>query len=125
MLQYSYQHNNPNETEYYRLKQVDFDGQLEYSKTIAVKSHYVIDVILYPNPSKGNMFFDVNELKKGVYNIVYTNVLGSVSKELLEIVDGKNTYQLNQFENLLPGIYFIQVLNDSNEIISNQKVVKE
>jgi len=37
---------------YYRLKQVDFDGDYEYShvETVIISSQDVPDVILYPNP---------------------------------------------------------------------------
>ncbi|MBL4593593.1 MAG: T9SS type A sorting domain-containing protein, partial [Flavobacteriales bacterium] len=125
LLKYSYQHNNPNELEYYRLKQVDFDGKYEYSKIIAVSAERDITVNIYPNPSKDNLFFSLSESNDEIYTIVYTNVLGSVTKENISIMKGSNTYQVNEFSQLTSGIYFVQILNGANEVIKTQKIIKE
>lgn len=125
LLNYSYQHKFPHELEYYRLKQVDFDGQFEYSNIIAVRSKTELNVSIYPNPSKNNLFIGLSESTEGIYTVIYTSVLGSVNKEQINITKGTNTYQVNKFINLSPGIYFVQILDENNELIKTQKIVKE
>jgi hypothetical protein len=124
-ISYSYQHSYPHELEYYRLKQVDFDGRYEYSNIIAVRQKTDINVSIYPNPAKNDLFIGLSESTEGIYTIVYTNVLGSVSKEQIEISEGTTTYQVKEFINLSSGIYFVQILDENNEVIKTQKIVKE
>jgi len=125
LLTYDYKHFNPEELEYYRLKQVDYDGKYEYSKIIAVSSIKEINVSIYPNPSKNNLFIGLSENIEGTFTIVYTSVLGSISKEQIKITEGINTYQVTEFVKLTAGIYFIQIFNENNEVIKTQKIVKE
>ncbi len=113
------------EVTYYRLKQIDFDGQYDYSGIIAVETERDVDVTIYPNPSKDNLFFDLSESRDASYTVIYTNVIGSVIKEQINISEGTNTYQVSEFINLSSGIYFIQILNENGEVIKHQKIVKE
>lgn len=56
-LNYQYIDAKPiNQVAYYRLKQVDFDGQYSYSQVIALRSNQKInaEIKAYPNPSSGN-----------------------------------------------------------------------
>ncbi|MFN8356401.1 MAG: hypothetical protein U0Y10_18235 [Spirosomataceae bacterium] len=49
---------DPNVTSvtYYRLKQVDFDGQTSYTRAVAVVPSDDAEITLYPNPSSGGKF---------------------------------------------------------------------
>ncbi|MFB9864279.1 T9SS type A sorting domain-containing protein [Rufibacter immobilis] len=52
--EYTFRHVAPStSTGYYRIKQIDFDGKFEYSKTVAVQAgaSSLAQVTLYPNPS--------------------------------------------------------------------------
>jgi hypothetical protein len=57
---YAFTHRNPAyPNNYYRLKQVDFDGAFEYSDVILVRMNGVfepkqLDFTMYPNPTSGN-----------------------------------------------------------------------
>lgn len=110
---------------YYRLKQVDFDGVYSYSKTVAVKMTEEGDVNIYPNPAKEALFLDINSEKEAVFMIRYVNILGDVVQEKILVNKGSNTYHSKEFKQLNTGIYFIQLINESNEVIKNQKLVKE
>lgn len=125
LLDYSYSHENPNEVEYYRLRQVDYDGKWAYSKIISLRSKKRMDINIYPNPTKDNFFFSLSEEAEGTYTIVYTDIIGNTHKELINITRGTNSYQVNEFKQLSNGIYFIQIINENNTIIKTQKIVKQ
>lgn len=110
---------------YYRLKQFDFDGAYQYSKIIALKANNDFDIKIYPNPAINKLFFDVSDSYNETYTILYSNVLGNMFKEQVEISKGTNTYELQKFNNLTSGLYFIQILNKNHEVIKIQKIVKE
>jgi hypothetical protein len=99
---------NPLATSYYRLKQLDYDGKFEYSRTIAVKRDNVA-ISIYPNPAQAELTvtgapgdeavsvfaqtgkpvivnaklsagkLDVKDLKEGIYTIK----IGGFAKKLL------------------------------------------
>ncbi len=128
LLNYSFTDKNKplSDLTYYRLKQIDFDGKFTYSDIIALESKSNQDGFIYPNPSTGNLFFDLKESRgDDIYTITYTNVLGNFHKEVINITKGINTYKVNDFSKLNSGIYFIQIMDKNNEVIKNQKIVKE
>lgn len=58
---YSYQHKQPSEINYYRLKQVDIDGAFEYNETISVvtKCKPSTQMNAYPNPASVNQMLSL------------------------------------------------------------------
>ncbi|MGB0984276.1 MAG: lamin tail domain-containing protein, partial [Saprospiraceae bacterium] len=62
---YNFVDNSPQQINYYRLKQIDFDGQFEYSKTIVVNMEHqaTLDIRVFPNPTKNK------------FNIDFTNII--------------------------------------------------
>lgn len=55
---YAFEDNTPNKSiSYYRLRQLDFDGQSEYSKIISINGTGKTEVRIFPNPSNG--FFNI------------------------------------------------------------------
>ena len=46
-------HLNPAETNYYRLKQVEYDGSFNYSQIIVVRLDQNLEVSIFPNPTTG------------------------------------------------------------------------
>jgi hypothetical protein len=110
---------------YYRLKQIDFNGDYEHSRIIVLKSINSVDVAIYPNPSSENLFFDLSESTDEILTVKYSNMLGSSITEQISTTEGTNTYQVNEFKNLKSGIYMIQIINNDNEIIKYQKIVKK
>lgn len=110
---------------YYRLKQVDFDGVYTFSEIVAVKKTNEGEVNIYPNPAKEVLFLDINSKEEAVYTVRYVNVLGAIVQEKIIVGAGSNTYQLAEFKQLNSGIYFVQLINENNEVIKYQKIVKQ
>jgi len=115
-LSYSFTDENPySGTSYYRLKQTDFDGQHKYSdvKIVTFGENETKEVVLYPNPTKGN----------------FSIVLGTANQNLeIQVLDqvGKIVYTLNQenaastisvVPNIPVGMYFVKILTENNDQI--------
>lgn len=114
------------ETNYYRLKQIDFDGKYEYSNVIVINSSRDLEINIYPNPSKENLYIDLSNIKtETTYTILFSDIIGSVGKETIKIEKNKNTYVLNNFKNFKPGIYLIQILDENNNLIKTEKIIKQ
>ncbi|MBK9570793.1 MAG: T9SS type A sorting domain-containing protein [Chitinophagaceae bacterium] len=100
---------------FYRLKQVDIDARLSYSRIERVNitdTKNSFDV--YPNPSTGNAF-NITLLKdiRGVIEINVYDMKGSL--QLQQQFSGANTITINH--HLSPGIYTIRLTGDRlNEI---------
>ena len=106
---------------YYRLKQVDFDGQYSYSETVSVFNGQVRDsedVFMYPNPSKqGSVFLRIPFATRD-YRTTATMFDMSGKQVYSELIDTASDIHEFRYGSLTPGIYFIQI---SSEAISETK----
>ncbi|MGB0888594.1 MAG: T9SS type A sorting domain-containing protein, partial [Vicingaceae bacterium] len=125
LINYSFSHRFPKNIEYYRLKQVDFDGKYSYSKIIVIKSNNYAEINIYPNPTKNNLFFDFIDGYDGMSTITYTSVLGRIFEEKINISSDTKKYQAKLFSNLTSGVYFIQIKNELGQILQAEKIIKE
>jgi len=101
---------------YYRLKQIDFDGEFKYSKTIysTINSEFVYDLGQnYPNPAKQSTVIKYTIPVKSNVNISLFDMQGRVIKSMVNgiIEAGSYTYTLN-LGNLTDGIYFYKMQTD-------------
>jgi hypothetical protein len=109
---------------YYRLKQVDLNGQYEIYGPIA--SECIVDGMdftIYPNPSSTSATIQLLNTKKETAEIKLLDISGKEfwSQEL-ELVYGTTSMVLST-ENLAPGIYII-VLSSKDGILTNKLVVE-
>nr|MCU0359051.1 T9SS type A sorting domain-containing protein [Cyclobacteriaceae bacterium] len=88
---------------YYRLKQIDFDGQFSYSDVVSVRMEGLSPFQVYPNPA-GKQWVAFNRK----VNVVVTNNLG-------QLVAGYNDAEGFDTANYAPGIYFIRT--DLGEVV--------
>ncbi len=102
---------------YYRLKQVDFDGEVsvfEPSKLECYDDNSVFFEVI-PNPNDGGKF-EIYLKEKNRKNSTSLNLYDSSGKLILnkeiEVNSGINKYEIN--ENLSPGFYFVEVLNNDS-----------
>lgn len=97
-------------TSYYRLKQVDFGGQFEYSKIIVSKCVDKMNLTIYPNPT--NNLVQI----KGFGTHAMISVVNSFGITVLkrEIKDNSCDIELGHLTN---GLYNILISNDDEKII--------
>ncbi len=89
-----------NQTSYYKIKQVDFDGKFSFSKIISVKSK-VESMALYPNPVRQNEDFTIESESQQGYQIFNSSgmLLKSGTEKTIKMDLEKGVYFLKQNHN--------------------------
>ena len=112
---------------YYRLKQVDFDGKFEYSNITEVdfdggRSLNTTVMNIYPNPLSAGKGLNITlkESDDNIKNIIITNEVGQVVyKTDVQEMQG---YEIQGLD-LPAGIYMVNVLSQSNAEFSGKIIV--
>lgn len=115
---------------YYRLTQVDFDGNSETFDVLQVKTNCEKQLIgiseLFPNPATGNDMITVkfmNQVQATNPKIVVTTIDGKmVYEQDVTLTDGLNVLEFNS-QGLSAGVYLIQV-TDTNWQSKTKKFAK-
>ena len=111
---------------YYRLKQIDLDGQFAYSKTVSINadSEKLENIKAVPNPFNENTVIKFNIATETKATIILTNLLGKIiGSSTMQTVSGDNEFTINNTFNLAAGIYFVRVETSSNTQVI--KIIKE
>jgi len=113
------------ETYYYRLKQIDFQGTIEYSNKIEIKVSYKPIYSLsqnYPNPFNPSTTINYSIKENGNVQLKVYDLLG---REVAILVNeekpaGSHTVEFNG-DNLAGGIYFYRLATEN--FISTKKLI--
>lgn len=112
----AYDENPINGINYYRLKQVDYDGKTEYSSVISIDFEKDENKFLvFPNPSSGLITVATqmeNDGKIAIYDAIGKMVFYQDIKD--------NVPNSISLEHLANGNYFIQLINNNN--VSTKKI---
>ncbi len=102
---------------YYRLKQVDYSGEFEYSNIIAVSKddESMATISFYPNPvtDKASVSYLSNEnasLSITVFDINGTELF----KQNVNVKKGESEININEVQNLSNGVYMIRIDDSLN-----------
>lgn len=121
---YSFINNTIN---YYRLKQIDFSGEFEYSNIISIESSETIESYLsdiHPNPTNENIFYNLFTSQPGTITIELIDFTGNIVKtEEKQINSGKNEL-FTDMQNLKNGMYILKIITSSDSKMIYQKVIK-
>lgn len=108
---------------YYRLKQIDYDEQATYTKTVAVKLDAIPLIGFYPNPvdTKATLYWNTEMTDKATITItdskgqvIFTKQIRGTDQNEFQLYLGKN----------IPGLYFLTLRRDES-IIYRTKLVKQ
>ncbi|MEL6843120.1 MAG: T9SS type A sorting domain-containing protein, partial [Bacteroidota bacterium] len=101
----------PTEKLYYRIRQVDLDGSLSYSNTVAIqpdRAEVALNLFLAPNPADQMVSILVQSGSEQVIQLSVMNALGQeVYRE--QIAQGRKQLDLQSWS---AGIYYVRVEND-------------
>lgn len=109
---YSFIDHNPDpETNYYRLKQTNFDGETFYSEVIAIRSCKTSkdDLAVYPNPFTNELFIDVSKIHSTPIDIQIEDVLGKIVYNSNELVSKNGVIILSLDPLIQKGYYTIKI----------------
>ncbi|TAE75016.1 MAG: T9SS C-terminal target domain-containing protein [Bacteroidetes bacterium] len=112
----NYQLNAQNSDDaYYRLKQIDFNGEFSYSNIIFIKgSENIVNV--YPNPSNENI--NIKTSKEGFVYEIFT----LQGNSLIKNNETSNSTSIN-IKSLPKGIYFVHIIQNNMRVV--RKIVVE
>jgi len=116
-------YSNHGHVSYYRLKQLDFDGQFEFSDVVKVQfSTRLFNINIHPNPASNVIYINFDEVV-GATTIQFVNAKGQIVKK--ETVKEANQLELN-IADLPLGYYQILIWSKTKKglISSNYKLLK-
>ncbi len=121
LTRYNYRDNKPVAgNNYYRLRQVDFNGQFEYSEVIKVmvdENAFVFNINPYPNPVNRNNKLKTEYLKSNDEDavVLLRDLTGKVMEQAF--VNGTTgTVEFN-IDNKNPGMYLVEMQQGERKIV--------
>lgn len=118
-MEYTYTDNNINADAYfYRLKQINYDGQYTHSTVRKVAFKAVSEVSIYPNPVKENTV-TVNGIN-GSHTINLYNMAG----QLVHSYPVNGMSAILDLKGFAPGVYHVNILY-KNGLVVNKRLVKQ
>lgn len=124
-LNYTYTDAAPfNGHNYYRLRQVDINGQVTYSKTVDLFYGNDAMVTLYPNPVNAELNVEINSLREGIATMRITDATGRTVRTIaLSLQSGKNVTEVDMSA-LTDGVYMVHI-SDANGLNFSQLIRKK
>lgn len=110
---------------YYRLRQVDFDGMDDFSEVIAIEQAQsdFENLTAYPVPTESEVFVDFELNTPGQVQLSLTDLSGRIlSLDTYKAIPGTNQVKLD-LSSFAPGIYFVQL--ESKNVKLYQRIVKQ
>jgi|GEM_PF-4399760 len=108
---------------YYRLKQVDYDGAFEYSKivtaVVSANDAQGVSAKLYPNPASDQVTISSN---KGVKTLTLFDSKGAVVRS--EILNDLATQTNLNIAGLQAGLYIVSIQTNDNQFATEKLIVK-
>jgi hypothetical protein len=129
LVNYSAIDSKPNDgISYYRLKQTDFDGQFEFSKTISMNFNKSKnqEIQIYPNPVEDELKVQFKELPKSIKS-AHIKIINSNGQVLHNFDTGLESYQILKIgyvKELVPALYILSVELDNGDKVLQEFIKK-
>ena len=108
---------------YYRLRQIDFDGQNSYSeiRTVNIQTFEIISI--YPNPAGDYIQYNVASDNGGTVIIKMTDIFGREVLQKEETIEQGISERMISTATLSNGSYLLQILSSKNDKTQKQFVI--
>lgn len=112
---------------YYRIRQVDFDGKFKFSDVVKVKISFdKTGVSVLTNPFVNNITVDFVSPANQRLNVKLTDISGKlIATEFWNISKGSSRVVFSKVNNLKSGMYIFIVTDNDGAVIYNNKLVKQ
>lgn len=121
-VEYDFIHENPaSGKNYYRLRQVDFDGQFSYSEVIVVEfeTKVISEVKVFPNPVVEWVTIEMPTLDNDAMITVFNANGQLIKSEIISTFNNSLRLDVNDWIN---GQYFIRIQTNDNQVVTKQFV---
>ena len=118
---------NPAKVNLYRIKQIDIDGKVNYSKIITLKTDVSSKTSLqvFPNPAQNNASVLYTSVNKGQVVLTVFNSNGVQVNSVKALVnEGNNSIALSAIQQLSKGMYTITLYNQTTGQKESIQLVK-
>jgi hypothetical protein len=123
-LSHSFIDNDPIlRTTYYRLKQVDYDGQYKYYGPRVIYPQSITETAVYPNPTNDIVYLEFNSDMDEKVEILVIDVCGKIIKSYVENIMMNQNIKSIDLSDVSAGTYFI--LLNGNNLQFKTKVIKQ
>ena len=114
-------------TNYYRLKQVDYNGNNKYSRIINVKMNGPkTSISVLSNPFHNTLSVNFESAAAQLVSARLIDITGKqIAVEKWSVSSGNIRKDFSAISNLQQGMYILTIRNNSGEILYNGKVVKQ
>ena len=106
---------------FYRLRQLDLDGQFSFSKVIDLTPNLQSSVLIGPSPTDGPLTFYVPAEWRGSYDASLLDLQG---REVLRITALRTGLKRLSVQALSPGMYLLR-LEENGQILQKQWILKK
>ncbi len=112
------------EKNFYRLKLIRNDNTFSYSDIILLtRQQSNLQVTVYPNPVKDLLNIEFKNGNNRTYKISMYNSVNQLMKQTTFITDVNNQLQINRTKAMSPGLYILQIIDETNNEQYTQKVI--
>lgn len=97
-------------TIYYRIRELDVDGSVVYSKIVSVQQNTLAGKLsVYPNPARTSVTVSFNHSAAGMVSLRLFDLKGSLMWQQQQVAAaGQNNVQIDYIRNLPAGVYILQ-----------------
>jgi len=123
---YNWTDNNPLPgNNYYRIRIVDKQNQLSYTKTLVINAGKGAAIKIYPNPAKDQLMVIISGKEAQNYELVMYSVSGQTVYQRSVQHATQETIKVSRTATMKPGIYMLKVANQTTGDISTYKILFE
>lgn len=117
---------NTYRTVYYRLRQMDRNGDYTYTRTVLIQSGKgeKAEVAVYPNPVQKDLTIELESADASTAQVVITDITGKeIYSVEMNVSEGFNKLTLNTLNILKTGVYMVRITS-KGVVLYTDKLVK-